>query len=160
MNTKAKCIALACLLAGLSGVGRAQTEKDDALSLGVNEIVRTGMREQKIPGVALAVMRNGKIVKAAGYGLANIELNVPVTPESLFHTESVGKTFTATAVMMLVEEGKVALDDKITKYLLGAPPAWDGVTIRHLLSHTSGIPDYIGNNGDPIYDLRHALTRH
>jgi Beta-lactamase len=89
MNTKSKCIALACLLAGLSGVGWAQAEKDGALSLEVDEIVRSGMREQKIPGVALAVMRNGKIVKAAGYGLANVELNVPVTPESLFHTESV-----------------------------------------------------------------------
>lgn len=80
MNTKPKCIAVTCLLAGLSGVGWAQAEKDDALSPKVDEIVRTEMREQRIPGVALAVTRNGKIVKAAGYGLANVELNVPVTP--------------------------------------------------------------------------------
>ena len=105
------------------------------------------MREQKIPGVSLGVLRDGKIIKATGYGFANVELNVPVTPQSIFQTGSVGKQFTATAVMMLVEEGKVGLDDKITKYFPEALGVWKDVTVRHLLTLTSGIPDYGAEEG-------------
>jgi D-alanyl-D-alanine carboxypeptidase len=105
----------ACVLVGLVSVAPAQSQNDDALSARVDEIVRAQMREQNIPGVSLAVMRDGKIIKAAGYGLANIELNVPVTPQSIFQSGSIGKQFTATAVMILVEEGKVGLEDSITR---------------------------------------------
>jgi CubicO group peptidase (beta-lactamase class C family) len=98
-------------------------------------------------------MRDGKVIKATGYGLANLELKVPVAPEMVFHSGSLGKAFTATAVMMLVEEGKIGLDDRISKYLPEAPPAWDKVTIRHLLTHTSGIRDIFGEDGDPQYDF-------
>lgn len=151
-------VAVVCFLAAFAMPVFAQTSEGDALSAKVDEIVRDQIREQKLPGVALAVVRDGKIVKAAGYGLANVELNVPVTPRSLFHTESIAKTFTATAVMMLVEEGKVGLDDRISKYLPQAPAAWNGVTIRHLLSHTSGIRDYFGEDGDMKLDFHQDFT--
>lgn len=108
----------------------------------VNAFVEGELREQRIPGVALAVLRDGKMVKAQGYGLANMELDVAVKPETVFQTGSVGKQFTATAVMMLVEEGKVGLDDKLSKYLAGTPASWKDVTVRNLLTHTSGIADY------------------
>jgi CubicO group peptidase (beta-lactamase class C family) len=108
----------------------------------VDALVGVEMREQRIPGLALAVLRDGKVVKGQGYGLANVELNVVVRPETVFQTGSVGKQFTATAVMMLVEEGKVGLDDKLSKYLAGTPVAWKDVTVRNLLTHTSGIADY------------------
>jgi CubicO group peptidase (beta-lactamase class C family) len=108
----------------------------------VNAFVDGEMLEQRIPGVALAVLREGKVVKAQGYGLANVELNVAVKPETVFQSGSVGKQFTATAVMMLVEEGRVGLDDKLSKYLAGTPAAWKDVTVRNLLTHTSGIADY------------------
>jgi len=108
----------------------------------VDALVGAEMREQRIPGLALAVLRDGKQVKAQGYGLANVELNVGVKPETVFQTGSVGKQFTATAVMMLVEEGKVGLDDKLSKYLAGTPEGWKDVTVRNLLTHTSGIADY------------------
>jgi len=108
----------------------------------VDAFVAAEMREQRIPGVALAVQREGKLVKAQGYGLANVELNVAVKSETVFQTGSVGKQFTATAVMMLVEEGKVGLDDKLSKYLAGTPAAWKEVTVQNLLTHTSGIADY------------------
>jgi CubicO group peptidase (beta-lactamase class C family) len=108
----------------------------------VDETVRLAMRQQKIPGLALLVVKDGKIVKAQGYGLANVELQVPVKPETLFQSGSMGKQFTATGVMMLVEEGKLGLDDKIKKYFPGAPAAWDEITVRNLLSHTSGIKNY------------------
>ena len=120
----------------------AHALSDGPTSATVDQFVSAELRSQQIPGVALAVVRDGKIVKAAGYGMANVELSVPAKPESIFQTGSVGKQFTATAVMMLVEEGKVALDDKISKYFPDSPPAWKGITVRHLLTHTSGIPDY------------------
>ena len=100
------------------------------------------MARQHIPGVALLVARNGEIVRAQGFGFANVELQVPVKPETLFQSGSVGKQFTATAIMMLVEQGKIGLDDSITKYFPEAPPAWKPVTIRHLLTHTGGFTDY------------------
>jgi len=100
------------------------------------------MQKQHIPGVALLVARAGKIVRAEGFGLANVELQVSVKPETVFQSGSMGKQFTATAVMMLVEEGKVGLDDPLTKYFLNAPASWSEVTILQLLSHTAGFTDY------------------
>ena len=114
----------------------------------VDKYVQDSIRQQRIPGLALAVMRDGKIIKAQGYGLSNIELNVPVSPQTVFQSGSVGKQFTATGIMMLVEEGKVGLDDKITKYFPGAPESWNKFTVRNLLTHTSGLKDYTDNNFD------------
>jgi CubicO group peptidase (beta-lactamase class C family) len=104
--------------------------------------VREEMQRQHIPGLALLVSRGGKIVRAEGFGMANVELQVPVKPETVFQSGSVGKQFTATAVMMLVEEGKVGLDDPLTKYFPDAPATWKEVTVRQLLSHTGGFGDY------------------
>lgn len=108
----------------------------------VAQYVSAEMARQHIPGVALLVARNGEIVRAQGFGFANVELQVPVKPETLFQSGSVGKQFTATAIMMLVEEGKIGLDDSITKYFPEAPASWKPVTIRHLLTHTGGFTDY------------------
>jgi CubicO group peptidase (beta-lactamase class C family) len=135
-------IGFACALM----CGPAPGQSNDAdLSSKVDAAVRARMIEMHIPGTSLAVVRNGKIIKAAGYGLANVELNVSVTPDSIFQTGSLGKHLTATAVLLLVEEGKVGLDDSITKYFPEAQTAWQKITIRHLLTHTSGIPDVWGN---------------
>ncbi len=122
----------------------------------VDTVVQAEMQRQKIPGLALAVMRNGKIIKAKGYGLSNIELNVPVTPESIFQSGSVGKQFTATAVMMLVEEGRLGLDERIIDYFPGSPKRWDKITVRHLLTHTSGITDYTRKDFDYHRDYTEA----
>jgi len=111
----------------------------------VVEYVHAEMQRQHIPGLALLVARGGKIIKAEGFGLANVELQVPVKPETVFQSGSVGKQFTATAVMMLVEEGKIGLDDKLTKYFPHAPDQWNEVTVRELLSHTAGFGDYPKN---------------
>ena len=119
----------------------------------IDEYLRTQMQAQQIPGVALAVVKDGKIVLARGYGLANVELQVPVKPDTIFQSGSTGKQFTATAVMMLMEEGKLSLDDKITKYFQDAPESWSGITIRNLLTHTSGMGDYPSD-----FDLRRDYT--
>lgn len=108
---------------------------------GVDDLVVAEMRKSRTPGVAVGVFRGGKPIKMKGYGLANIEHAVPVKPETMFQSGSVGKQFTATLVMILVKEGRIGLDDEITKYIGEAKGKWDGVTVRHLLSHTSGLPD-------------------
>jgi len=117
----------------------------------VDDYVRTQMDKQHIPGLSLAVVKNGHIEKSAGYGLANVELNVPVRPDTVFQIQSITKTLTASAVMLLVEEGKLGLDDKITKHLSGLPESWKEITVRQLLSHTSGIKDFIN---EPTVDMR------
>jgi CubicO group peptidase (beta-lactamase class C family) len=108
----------------------------------VGQSVRAEMARQHIPGLALLVARKGRTIRAEGYGLANVELNVPVKPETLFQSGSVGKQFTATAVMMLVEAGKIGLDDPLSKFFPEAPAWWKQVTVRELLSHTAGFTDY------------------
>lgn len=125
----------------------------DGASARIDDFIRVEMQTQKIPGVAVAVVKDGKIMLARGYGLANVEHQVAVKPETIFQSGSTGKQFTATAVMMLVEEGKLSLDDKITKYFADAPDTWSNITIRHLLSHTSGMTDYPQD-----FDLRRDYT--
>jgi len=119
----------------------------------VDEYIRTEMQAQQIPGLALAVIKDGQMVIAKGYGRANVEHQVPVKPETIFQSGSTGKQFTATAVMMLVEEGKLSLDDKITKHFPDGPSAWSNITLRHLLTHTSGMTDYPRD-----FDLRRDYT--
>ena len=115
----------------------------------IDRYIETQMRNLHIPGVSLAVVRGGRIVKAKGYGLANIEAKSPAAPDSVYEIGSLTKQFTAAAIMLLVEDGKISLDDPVTKYLAGAPERWNRITVRHLLNHTSGIqnhvavPDYI-----------------
>ena len=108
----------------------------------VDEYVRAEMEKQHIPGLSLLVSRDGNAIRAQGYGFANVELQVPVKPETVFQSGSVGKQFTATAVMMLVEESKIGLEDPLTKFFADAPAAWKQVTVRELLSHTAGFTDY------------------
>ncbi len=108
----------------------------------IDQYVESEMARQKIPGVSLAIVKDGKPLLVKGYGLANVEHQVRVRPETIFQSGSVGKQFTATAVMMLVEDGKIDLDEKIAKYLGEVPESWSGITVRHLLSHTSGMTDY------------------
>lgn len=107
----------------------------------IDDLVRAEMMRQKIPGVSIAVVRDGKIIKETGYGLANVEHEVPAKPETIYQSGSVGKQFTAGLVMLLVEDGKIGLDDPISKYLPKAPEAWKDITVRHLLTHTSGLGD-------------------
>ena len=113
----------------------------DNSSTKVDAAVLQQMKEQHIPGIGLAVVSNGRLVKAQGYGFSNVELRTPVTPETVFEAGSITKQFAATAILMLAEQGKLGLDDSITKYFPEAPRTMQAVTIRHLLTHTSGISD-------------------
>jgi CubicO group peptidase (beta-lactamase class C family) len=95
------------------------------------------------PGCALAVVRDGQIVYMRGYGMANLELDVPITPESVFYIGSVSKQFVAFCVALLAEQGKLSLEDDIRKYLPEMPDYGRPITIRHLIHHTGGIRDYL-----------------
>ncbi len=104
---------------------------------------------------------DGQLVKAQGYGLANIELGVAANPETVFQLGSIGKQFTATAILLLAEQNKLALDDSITKYFPAAPRSWQQITIRNLLNHTSGLADYTDDKfirPGGLIDLRAELT--
>jgi len=139
MTTKGFChwAVFASIVVSFSSLGFAADQPD-----AVDAYVHSEMARQRIPGLALLVSRSGQVIRAQGYGLANVELHVPVQPVTIFQSGSVGKQFTATAVMMLVEEGKISLEDSLTKYFPDAPATWKQVTIRELLSHTAGFTDY------------------
>jgi D-alanyl-D-alanine carboxypeptidase len=105
------------------------------------DFVNGYLKKKQIPGCAVMVRHNGKVVLSEGYGSANLEHGVRVTPQTVFQSGSMGKQFTAMAVMMLVEEGKLSLDDRLSKHL-SVPAKWSPITVRHLLTHTSGLGDY------------------
>src|SRR5262249_57489133 len=99
------------------------------------------LKSLHIPGASLAIVRDGRIVKARGYGLASLELGAPATEHTVYEIGSNTKMFTAAAVMLLVEAGKIRLDDPVTPYLPRAPPPAARLTPRHLLPHTPRHPD-------------------
>src|SRR5512132_96489 len=98
-------------------------------------------RSTDSPGCAVGVSRNGHVVYERGYGMANLETGTPITPASIFHVASVSKQFTAMAIMLLARDGKLSIDDNIRKYLPEIPDYGTPITIRHLLTHTSGLRD-------------------
>ena len=105
----------------------------------VDDYIRSQMERQHLPGLSLAVLKEGQIIKAEGYGLANLELNVPARPETVYKIGSVSKQFIASGIMLLVAEDRLSLDDKVSKFLEGTPESWQDITVRNLLTHTSGI---------------------
>ncbi len=107
----------------------------------VDRIIQSQMNERRIPGLSLAVLRDGKILKLKGYGVASLESKAPATEDTVYRLASTTKPFTATGVMKLVDEGKIKLDDRIGDLLPDLPTAWRAVTVHQLLSHTSGLPD-------------------
>ena len=115
----------------------------------VNAYIHERMSALDIPGLSIAVVRDGEMVLARGYGLANLELATPATEATVYQLASITKTFTAVATMMLVEDGGVSLDDAISKYLPDLPEAWRPVTVRHLLGHTSGISSFASHETIP-----------
>ena len=105
------------------------------------------MAKHKIPGAVLKVIRDGKEIKMASFGFANLELQVKTKPETVFEIGSITKQFTATCILLLQQDGKLSVDDKIGKYLRNIPDTWTNVTVSHLLTHTSGIKSYTGLSG-------------
>jgi D-alanyl-D-alanine carboxypeptidase len=132
-----------CTLATLLFVAAssARVARADA----VDDYIKVRMAREHIPGLSLVVIRDGKIIKAKGYGRASLELNVPATPDTVYELASTTKPFMAAAILLLAQDGKLALEDKVSKFVENTPDAWKDITIRHLLSHTSGIKDYLAD---------------
>lgn len=107
----------------------------------LDDALLTEMHRRHVPGLSVLVIKDGKVVKEKGYGLANLEHGVPVTPQTVFQSGSVGKTFTAALILLLEQDGKLRLDDPVSLHLPNTPAAWEKITIRHLLTHTSGLGD-------------------
>ena len=151
-------LAGVCAFAQTSDSASVEARLQTELEPQINDAISKG----RLPGLALGVVKNGKLVYAKGFGVSKLGSNTPVTSRSLFHMASVTKTFVATAIMQLVEQGKIDLDAPVTKYLPYfklADDRYRQIKIRQMLSHTSGIPDVTDYHWDkPEYDAG-ALER-
>ncbi len=123
----------------------------------VDRYLRAEMQRQHIPGIALAVIKNGKPLYVNGYGVATLEHPVAAAPGTVFQLGSIGKQFTAVAVMMLADEHKLNLDDPLAKYLPEVPASWGKVTLRLMLNHQAGIPQYTTPQRQ-LLDLSHDYS--
>lgn len=141
------------LLAGALPQSLAAQDADPARR--ADAWIREQMAARKIPGMAVSVVHDGKLVFERAYGLANVEHEVPVTTATRFIIASTTKAWAATAIMMLVEQGKLRLDQPVGDLLPGLPLAWRAVPVRRLLSHTSGLPDVIESPNTGVV-LAHA----
>ncbi len=140
---------LAVLLVGLGPTwadaqthARVSTRTTTSTLAEVDAFVASQMKARRIPGLSIAVLRDGVVVHAGGYGLANVEHEVPATEHTMYQLASVTKQFTATVVMQLVEESRLTLSTPLRSVLPDVPDAWSAVTVAQLLNHTSGIPSY------------------
>ncbi len=116
-------------------------------------IVQKIMKEQKIVGLSLAVVKNGKAIVNKGYGLANLEHNVPVTAETVIRLGSVSKQFFTTAILTLQEAGKLSIEDSVHKFFPDAPETWRPILVKHLMSHSSGL-----KRESPAYDNNKMIS--
>ena len=105
----------------------------------IDRFVAAEMARMHIPGVSLAVVRAGKMIKAEGYGMADLENGIAVTPQTVFKIGSVSKQFLATGIMLLAQDGRLSVDDPVAKHFPGTPESWGRITLRHFLTHTSGV---------------------
>src|SRR6266508_6275683 len=104
-----------------------------------DDFVQSQMKMFHLHGISVAVMKNGQIVKAQGYGMADDERGTPTQTDTAYKIGSVSKQFIATGIMLLVRDQRVGLDDPINKYIGDIPAAWKLITVRHLLAHTAGL---------------------
>ena len=117
----------------------------------IEGLARKYMTRHSVPGLSLAVARHGTLLHAAGYGFANLEHRVPAAVDSIYQTASIGKQFTAALIMLLAQRGLLGIDDRIAPHFETAPASWNSITVRHLLTHTSGISD------GPVLALNYRL---
>ncbi|MEO6136306.1 MAG: serine hydrolase [Ginsengibacter sp.] len=136
MNFKPGKIVCLLFLLLFNKVAHAQTDSIDMF-------LKKTMQQRRIPGLQLAIVKNGQIEKTGNYGIANLQDSVPVDSRTLFTINSITKAFTGIAIMQLVEAGKLQLSSPVSSYLTNLPESWKQVTIQQMLSHISGIPDIV-----------------
>jgi CubicO group peptidase (beta-lactamase class C family) len=141
-RTTPQLAVLTILFALLSGNTFAQQKTSGKTIVSKAESYINALAQQGRFSGAVLIARNGKVILEKGYGIANLEFNVPNTPRTKFRLASMTKAFTAVAIMMLQERGQLDIRDSICKYVPDCPPTWPPVTLKHLLNHTSGITEF------------------
>jgi CubicO group peptidase (beta-lactamase class C family) len=135
----ALALTLSCLVVHAQEPARSQQATPlSPMAQRIDALARMAL-ERPIAGISIAVARDGRVVFARGYGMANLEHSVAVTPTTVFHIASISKNILAAVILKLAEEGKLRLDDDVTKYVPAAPTHGRHVTVQQLLNHTSGI---------------------
>jgi CubicO group peptidase (beta-lactamase class C family) len=140
-------LLLALLLLAPAAAAQTNTTVDS-----IDRYVRSELTRQRVPGMSVAVLRGDRVLLARGYGYANVEHHVAATDSSVYPVGSVSKQFTAAGIVMLSQQGRIRLDDRVIRYLPEGSAVWPSVTIRHLLTHTSGVPQ------DTALDWRRDYT--
>src|SRR5262249_17033369 len=141
----------------VAAIGPAQTRQRDAPNAAIDRVFAAWDRRDS-PGCALAVYTDGRIAYEHGYGMADLEHDVPIAPETVFYVGSVSKQFTAFAAALAIQQGRLAPDGSIPKYLAEMAEYTAGITIRHLIHHTSGLRDFYtllsiaGRRQDALFD--------
>ncbi len=149
LNKIPAAIGLIAIIGGLADSANARTTQiagADDKTVGIERLVQSEMASRNIPGLQLAIVKNGEIVFSGAYGQSNLETAKPVTERTVFGVNSISKAFTGVAAMQLVEAGKLDLDASVTQYLEELPPSWKEITVRQILTHTSGLPEIIDDN--------------
>lgn len=141
-------LVVSCLV-WMTSVGSATADA-------VDDYVRAHLSSTRVPGISLAVVKNGQVVKVAGYGRASLELDAPATADTVYEIGSISKQFAADAILLLKEEGRLSLDDPIAKFIDQAPASWAPITLRHILTHTAGLADF--DTGDIGFSYRREYT--
>jgi CubicO group peptidase (beta-lactamase class C family) len=141
-----KSIFLICLVVVAAPFAPVNADSGD-------DAIIAEMKRQNIPGAAIGVVRDGKVVRVSGFGIANLEHNVPVTADTLFQTGSTGKQFASLAILMLEKDGKLSVEDPLSKFFPDTPKTWRDIKLKHLLSHTAGIED-----DDKLFEVTGTLT--
>ena len=130
-------LTLAAAVIALIGARGARAQSAARVAA-VDHYLRDELRRQHIPGMSVAILLGHRVLLSRGYGFANVELRAPATDSTVYQSGSLGKQFTAALILQLADSGRLGLDDPIRRYLPEGPPRWDSVTVRHLLTHTSG----------------------
>ncbi|MDZ7637973.1 MAG: serine hydrolase domain-containing protein [Bryobacterales bacterium] len=139
MHRLLRSLQASLVIAAIVVLSAPQLQADD-----VEDFVVARMQEQHLPGVAFAVLRRGEVLRSEALGFASLELRAPVSSGTIFQIGSLTKQFTARAVLLLADEGKLRLTDPIRKFVPDVPVSWNRITLYHLLTHTSGVPNWVG----------------
>ncbi len=153
------CTCFSCSILILGFVTTPSFEvhaQDVSITERIDARIERLMGEGHFPGVAVAVMREGQPVHIGTYGTADIAHEVPVTTRTVFEIASLTKQMTALAVMTLVEQGRLNLDDRLTEWVENAPAAWDSITVDQLLSHTAGLAHHFERTVDGVHLLQYS----
>jgi D-alanyl-D-alanine carboxypeptidase len=121
----------------------------------IERLITDFMADARIPGLSIGVLKDGKVALARGFGIADLESGMPASENTIYPLGSLTKQITAAGVMLLVQSSRLSLDDAVASHVDGTPPGWRGITIRQLLNHTSGIPDFVATP-----DFARLSTRH